>query len=459
MKSRLTGRIALFIAVLAGFLTPFDSSAVNIALPTIGAEYSMDAITLSWVATAYLLASAVFLVPAGRIADIVGRKKIFKIGLSIFTLASFLMVFSASEGMIIALRVVQGAGSALIFGTAVAILTSTVAPAERGKSLGIYITSVYLGLAIGPFLGGLLTGYFGWRSIFLINVPIGLFTLAMIHLMMKEEWADARGERFDLAGSLLYGFSLIGVMYGLSLLPDAAGFIIVATGAVLLAGFVWWEIHEKSPLLEMKLFIENRVFAFSNLAALINYSATFAVTFFLSLYLQYVRGLSPEFAGLILIIQPVTQAAISPFAGKLSDRIEPGIIASAGMALDAFGLFLLFFISDSTPFVLFAAVLALLGLGFGLFSSPNLNAIMTSVEKKYYGVASGTQGTMRLIGQMLSMGMATMILAFFIGRVVITTENHAQFISGMHAAFALFTVLCIIGTFFSLVRGRLRSEE
>ena len=459
MKSRFTARVALFIAVLAGFLTPFDSSAVNIALPTIGAEYSMDAITLSWVATAYLLASAVFLVPAGRIADIVGRKKIFKIGLSIFTLASFLMVFSASEGMIIALRVVQGAGSALIFGTAVAILTSTVAPAERGKSLGIYITSVYLGLAIGPFLGGLLTGYFGWRSIFLINVPIGLFTLAMIHLMMKEEWADARGERFDLAGSLLYGFSLIGVMYGLSLLPDAAGFIIVATGAVLLAGFVWWEIHEKSPLLEMKLFIENRVFAFSNLAALINYSATFAVTFFLSLYLQYVRGLSPEFAGLILIIQPVTQAAISPFAGKLSDRIEPGIIASAGMALDAFGLFLLFFISDSTPFVLFAAVLALLGLGFGLFSSPNLNAIMTSVEKKYYGVASGTQGTMRLIGQMLSMGMATMILAFFIGRVVITTENHVQFISGMHAAFALFTVLCIIGTFFSLVRGRLRSEE
>ncbi|WP_048152724.1 MFS transporter [Methanolacinia paynteri] len=459
MKSRFTARVALFIAVLAGFLTPFDSSAVNIALPTIGAEYSMDAITLSWVATAYLLTSAVFLVPAGRIADIVGRKKVFKIGLSVFTIASFLMVFSVSEVMIIVLRVIQGAGSALIFGTAVAILTSTVAPAERGKSLGIYITSVYLGLAIGPFLGGLLTGYFGWRSIFLINVPIGLFTLAMIHLMMKEEWADAKGERFDLAGSLLYGFSLVGVMYGLSLLPDAAGYIIALTGAVLLAVFVWWEIHEKSPLLEMKLFIENRVFAFSNLAALINYSATFAVTFFMSLYLQYVRGLSPEFAGLILIIQPVTQAVISPFAGKLSDRVEPGIIASAGMALNAFGLFLLVFISDSTPFVLFAAVLAVLGLGFGLFSSPNLNAIMTSVEKKYYGVASGMQGTMRLIGQMLSMGMATMILAFFIGRVVITPDNHVQFISGMHAAFALFTVLCIVGVFFSLIRGKLRAGE
>jgi EmrB/QacA subfamily drug resistance transporter len=459
MKSRFTGRIALFIAVLAGFLTPFDSSAVNIALPTIGTEFSMDAITLSWVATAYLLASAAFLVPTGRIADIVGRKKVFKIGLSVFTIASFLMIFSISPEMIIALRVVQGTGSAMIFGTAVAILTSAVPPAERGKSLGIYITSVYLGLAAGPFLGGLLTGYLGWRSIFLINVPLGLLTLAMIHLMMKEEWADARGERFDLAGSLLYGFSLVGVMYGLSLLPDTAGYIIVLAGIALMAAFVWWEIHEKSPLLEMKLFVENRVFAFSNLAALINYSATFAVTFFMSLYLQYIRGLSPEYAGLVLIIQPITQALISPFAGKLSDRIEPGIIASAGMALNAFGLFLLAFISDSTPFVLFAAVLAVLGLGFGLFSSPNLNAIMTSVEKKYYGIASGTQGTMRLIGQMLSMGMATMILAFFIGRVVITPENHGQFISGMHVAFALFTILCIVGLFFSLVRGKLRSDE
>lgn len=459
MKSRLTGRIALFIAVLAGFLTPFDSSAVNIALPTIGTEYSMDAITLSWVATAYLLASAVFLVPTGRIADIVGRKKVFKIGLSVFTIASFLMIFSISPAMIISLRVIQGIGSAMIFGTAVAILTSTVPPAERGKSLGIYITSVYLGLAIGPFLGGLLTGYFGWRSIFLINVPLGLFTLAMIHLMMKEEWADAKGERFDLAGSVLYALSLIGVMYGLSLLPDITGFVITFTGIILMAAFVWWELNEKNPLLEMKLFLKNRVFAFSNLAALINYSATFAVTFFMSLYLQYVRGLSPEFAGFVLVIQPVAQAVVSPFAGKLSDRIEPGIIASAGMGLNALGLFMLVFISDSTPFVLFAAVLAVLGLGFGLFSSPNLNAIMTSVEKKYYGVASGTQGTMRLIGQMLSMGMATMILAFFIGRVVITPDNHGQFISGMHAAFALFTVLCIVGVFFSMVRGKLRSEE
>ena len=416
----------------------------------------MDAITLSWVATAYLLSSAVFLVPAGRIADIIGRKKVFRYGLSVFTAASFLMIFSVSPQMIVALRVIQGAGSAMIFGTAVAILTSAVPLANRGRSLGIYITSVYLGLAAGPFLGGLLTGYLGWRSIFLINIPLGLFTLIMIHLMMKDEWADARGEPFDLGGSLLYGLSLVAVMYGLSILPDANGAIIAIAGTILMAAFVWWEIHETSPLLEMKLFLENRVFAFSNFAALINYSATFAVTFFLSLYLQYIRGLPPEYAGLVLVIQPVTQAIVSPFAGKLSDRIEPGLIASAGMAMNAFGLFLLAFISDTTPLAILAGVLALLGLGFGFFSSPNLNAIMTSVEKRYYGVASGTQGTMRLIGQMFSMGMATMILAFFIGRVVISPENHMQFVSGMHVAFALFTILCIIGTFFSLVRGKLR---
>ena len=449
-------KIALLLAVLTGFLTPFDLSAVNIALPTIGSEFSMDAVSLGWVATAYLLASAVFLVPFGRLADIHGRKKIFSLGLFVFTTASLAMVVSVSPAMIIGLRVVQGMGAALIFGTAVAILTSVTPPQERGKALGIYTTAVYLGLSMGPFLGGFLTSSFGWRSIFLVNVPLGILVLAIIRTKLDGEWADARGETFDISGALLYGLALVFVMYGFSRLPDRAGLVLVAAGTVFLAAFVWWEHRTPSPLINLSLFLENRVFAFSNLAALINYSATFSVTFFLSFYLQYIRGFSPAVAGTILVTQPVVQAIFSSYAGKLSDRIEPARIASLGMAMTACGLFLLSLISADTPLEFLIGTLVLLGLGFAFFSSPNSNAVMSSVKKPQYGVASGTLGTMRLVGQMLSMGIAMVIITLFIGRVIITPDVGTQLLMGIRVGFTLFAVLCCCGIFFSLVLGTVR---
>ena len=451
-------KIALLIAVLAGFLTPFDLSAVNIALPTLASEFSMDAVTLSWVATAYLLASAVFLVPFGRIADIHGRKKIFSAGLMVFTFASFAMVFSVSPSMIILLRVVQGIGAALIFGTSVAILTSVTPPRERGKALGIYTTAVYLGLSMGPFLGGFLTTSFGWRSIFLVNVPVGILILAIVRTKLEGEWADARGESFDIPGALLYGLALVCVMFGFSLMPDVSGMVLVAAGTLVLATFLWWEHRTPSPLINLSLFLKNRVFAFSNLAALINYSATFSVTFFLSFYLQYIRGFSPAVAGTILVTQPVVQAVFSSYAGRLSDRIEPGRIASAGMTMTAVGLFLLSLLSADTPLTYLIGTLILLGLGFAFFSSPNTNAIMSSVAKPYYGVASGTLGTMRLVGQMLSMGIAMVIISLFIGRFMITPNVSTQLLMSIRAGFTLFALLCCCGVFFSLVRGKLRDN-
>ena len=310
----------------------------------------------------------------------------------VFTFASFAMVFSVSPSMIILLRVVQGIGAALIFGTSVAILTSVTPPGERGKALGIYTTAVYLGLSMGPFLGGFLTTSFGWRSIFLVNVPVGILILAIVRTKLEGEWADARGESFDISGALLYGLALVCVMFGFSLLPDVSGMVLVAAGTLVLATFLWWEHRTPSPLINLSLFLKNRVFAFSNLAALINYSATFSVTFFLSFYLQYIRGFSPAVAGTILVTQPVVQAVFSSYAGRLSDRIEPGRIASAGMTMTAVGLFLLSLLSADTPLTYLIGTLILLGLGFAFFSSPNTNAIMNSVAKPYYGVASRNPG-------------------------------------------------------------------
>jgi MFS family permease len=206
----------------------------------------------------------------------------------------------------------------------------------------------------------------------------------------------------------------------------------------------------------MNLFRSNTVFVFSNLAALINYSATFAVSFLLSLYLQYIKGLSPQNAGLILVSQPIMQALFSPSAGRLSDRIESRIVASAGMALTVIGLLLLTLLNEETALVFIIVSLMLLGFGFALFSSPNTNAIMSSVEKRFYGVASATLGTMRLIGQTLSMGIAMLIFAIHIGKVQITPEYYAPFLTSTQTAFVVFAVLCFGGIFASLARGNVR---
>jgi EmrB/QacA subfamily drug resistance transporter len=453
---RSTKRSALLIATLASFLTPFMVSSINIALPAIGREFGMGAVAMSWVPTSYLLSAAMFLVPFGRLADIRGRKKLFTWGIWIFTVSSLLLAFAPSATHLIAYRVVQGFGSALIFGTGIAIVTSVFPPAERGRVLGITVGAVYLGLSCGPFFGGILTQQFGWRSIFLVNVPTGGAVIYLLASRLKGEWAEARGEHFDLPGAILYGLALVGLMYGLSLLPALPGILLLAAGIIGLAAFVAWERRTASPLLNMTLFTNNTAFALSNLAALINYSATFAVTFLLSLYLQYIKGFTPQHAGLVLVSQPLIMAVFSPAAGKLSDRIEPRVVASAGMAVGAAGLLLFTFLDRDTSLGFILAGLVLLGFGFALFSSPNTNAVMTSVERRFYGVGSATLGTMRLTGQMLSMGIAMVVFALFIGSARITPEYYPFFLTSLRTAFMIFSFLCFGGIFASLARGKVR---
>ena len=456
MGSGTVKRAALLIAVLASFLTPFMVSSINIAIPAISRDFSMSAVAMSWVATAYLLSTAVFLLPFGRLADIHGRKKMFTLGIGIYTLAALLLVFSPSAAVLIALRAMQGFGSAMIFGTGMAIVISVYPASERGRVLGINVAAVYIGLSLGPFLGGFLTQQFGWRSIFLANVPVGLLVIYFVATRLKGEWAEARGERFDLSGSVIYGLALVLLMYGLSLLPTLRGGGLILAGLIGIGVFALWERSTASPLLNMDLFLHNATFGFSNLAALINYSATFAVTFLLSLYLQYIKGFTPQHAGLILVAQPIVMAAFSPLAGRLSDRIEPRIVASLGMGLAAAGLFLFTFLSPATPVGSIVGCLMLIGFGFALFSSPNTNAVMSSIDRRFYGVGSATLGTMRLTGQMLSMGIATVIFAHHIGSARITPEYYPQFLAALRTAFTLFAALCFGGIFASLARGKVR---
>lgn len=451
-------RNALLAAVLSSFLGPFVASSITVALPAIGAELSMDAISLGWIPTAYLLSAAAFLVPVGRASDIYGRKKTFIWGMVISIVSSALAASSTSGIWLIAWRVVQGMGSSMIFGTGITIVASVYPANERGKALGITLTSVYVGLSAGPFIGGVLTAAIGWRSLFILNVLIGMVVVAVTLFKIKQEWAEARGERFDIIGSALYTCAFTAAMYGLTVLPSLRGFSFLMAGCAGLFIFCLWELKAGHPVLEMRLFLNNRVFLFSNLATLINYSATFAVTFLISLYLQYAKNLSPQAAGLILVCQPSMQAALSSYTGRLSDRIEPRIVSSCGMAALTVGLIVFGFLDSGTPLPLVICNLFFLGCGFALFVSPNTNAIMSSVDRKFYGVASGTMATMRVVGQTLSMGIVMFIFMVFMGKVRITPRYYGQFLSSVRVVFFIFAFLSFLGIFASLARGRIRSD-
>lgn len=453
MKERSTKSIALLIAALSSFLTPFMASSINVALPTIAKELSLDAVTMSLVATLYLLTSAVFLVPMGKLADLVGRKKIFGMGSIIYLLASVFCGFSNSSTMLLTGRIFQGVGSAMVFGTGMAIVSSVFPTGERGKAFGINTAVVYLGLTLGPFLGGVMTVHLGWRSLFFLHVPMGIIIIALLYFVLKGEWKDEKG-KFDYVGSIIYAFSLISLMYGFSSLPEMKGYILLAISVILFVCFIYYELRQPYPIINISLLKDNKVFSFSSLAALINYSATFAIVFLLSMYLQYIKAMTPQQAGMILLAQPLVMALMSPIAGIIADKVNPGKLSSLGMAISAVGLFLFTFFSAQTPTYIIIINLVLIGFGFALFSSPNTTVVMASVEKRYYGVASSLLGTMRLVGQMLSVGIAMMMISVFVGKVKIQPSNYHLFLHSMKVSFIIFSILSIIGVFASLVRNK-----
>lgn len=449
----------LVVATLSSFITPFMGSSVNIALPAIARAFSMDAVLLSWVSTSYLIASAVFLLPLGRAADILGRKRIFMGGILVFTLMCLCIPLAWNTWIFLLLRVIQGIGGAMIFSTSMAILTEVTRPDRRGRAIGITVAAVYGGLTMGPFVGGLLTDRFGWQGIFFLCSIPGAAALLTAQRCIREDHMGRASGRLDLFGSMVYSLSLVSLMIGFSILPSFRGFAVMGAGIIALGAFILWERNHPFPVLDIRLLYSNRVFAYSNAAAFIHYGATFSISFLLSLYLQYIRGWSPSHAGLILLTQPAVMTVLSPLAGRLSDRIEPRIMASSGMALTAVGLAALSFLGDHTAPGMILACLVVIGIGFSLFSSPNTNAVMSSVPKSDYGVASGVISTMRMTGQSFSMGVVLVLFSLLIGRSTITPQTGEAFMSAFRLGFLFFCILCIPGIFASLARGDVRGGE
>ena len=442
------------MVLLNALSVPTMLSSVNVALPAMARALDLNAVVVSWVPTSFLLASAALLITFGRLADMFGRKRIFMIGTAALVLTSVLAATATNGFEIIVYRTLQGVAASMLYATHVAIITSVYPPAERGKVVGLIVSVIYIGLTLGPLLGGWLVSWYGWQAAFMVHVPLCLVAFAYGLTVVKGEWHGEHRGAFDFSGAILYVAAMSAVMLGISFLPKMLGVGLLVAGGLGMYGFFLHQLRQEDPLFDVSLFFENRIFTMSCLASLIMYTATFANIVLISLYLQYLKGFDVQTAGFIMMVQPLVMAVVSPFAGKVSDQVEPRLIASAGMAITAIGQACLATMAPDTPVSAIAIYLAMSGFGFALFSSPNVNAIMGSVDRARYGAAASSLATMRVVGQMTSMAIMSLAFAVLLGPVAITDSNLPVLERALSFSFSIAAALCMPGIYLSLARGR-----
>jgi EmrB/QacA subfamily drug resistance transporter len=445
-------RATLSMVLLSSFSTPLMLSSVNVALPVIARDLQLTAVTLSWVPLAYLLASAMFVLACGRLADRFGRTRVFVAGSAGVLASSILAAMAADGAQLVSLRFVQGMFTAALYATQVAIVSAAFPPARRGQAIGLTISSVYLGLTVGPALGGWLLHAFGWRACLLVQVPFSLIVLWMGRRTERDD--DAQGARsFDLPGMALFALSLTLLTLGGTGLPATQAKVLLAAGGLVAVAFFVIERRAPDPLVDLRLFLGNRVFGLSCLSSFLMYTATFANVVLVGLYLQYLKDMPPNRAGLMMMAQPLTMAVFAPIAGRLSDRIEPRYLASGGMVLTVVGLVGLGMLTPQSTLPHVVAALVVTGLGFGLFSAPNTNAILGSVERRLYNTANSQVAMMRMLGQMCSMGIIGVVFALLIGAVTITPEVYGKLEVALRVCYLTAAACCVPAIFFSLARG------
>ncbi len=461
--------IVLSVTTIGSLMAAIDSTIVILGLPQMMVELHADLVEMIWVIMAYILASTVFLLTFGRVADMIGRVRLYNLGFVIFTLGSALCGFSGNASQLIAFRLVQGGGAALMMVNSVAILTEVFPAHQRGRALGVNAITWAAGGVLGPILGGLILNAGNWRWIFFINIPIGLFGALWGYLSLKETSARRRGEKFDLLGAVTFSLGLIAVLLALTLgiqysWTSTPILSLFAVFVVFLAVFFWWERRPANPVMDFSLF-KNRIYTFSVLSAMMQSLALFAVNFLIIFYLQAVRGFDPLRAAILLIPLPLTTSVMAPLAGWIADRIGARIPATLGLLIQGAVLAWFTRIAPDTPYPQIAIGLAVMGLGGGLFYPPNTSAAMNSSPMHRLGIASATLATLRQAGMVTSFALALAVAAgslpkqvmmqLFVGTNVSLGSNIMQdFVIGMHSAFVVSLVLCVVAAGISLVRGR-----
>jgi EmrB/QacA subfamily drug resistance transporter len=461
--------IALSVTTIGALMAAIDGTIVILGLPDMLVALHADLVEMVWVIMAYILVSTVFLLAFGRVADMFGRVRMYNLGFVVFTIGSLLCGLSGTAGQLIGFRLIQGAGAAMMVVNSVAILTEVFPPNERGRALGINSITWAAGGVLGPILGGLLLAAGSWRLIFFINVPIGILGATWSFLALKEKSTPRQGEKFDPVGATSFSLGLTAMLFaltlGISLTWTSPVIVVLMVLFVVLLGiFFWWERRARHPVLDLSLF-RNRVYGFSVLAAMMQALALFAVNFLVIFYLQGVRGYDPLKAALLLIPLPVMVAVVAPLSGVVADRIGARIPATAGLAVQAGALYWLAQLTPSTPYAPIAGALALMGVGGGLFYSPNTSAAMTAAPGHRLGVASGALATFRQAGMVTSFALSLAVAAaslprdvmlkLFVGtNVTLGSATTQAFVIGMRSAFLVSIVLCLVAAAFSAVRGR-----
>ncbi|MDR3075383.1 MAG: MFS transporter [Candidatus Methanoplasma sp.] len=446
-------RTALIACCAGIFIMPLMSTMMNLALVQIGAEFSVGSKSLAMVNTVFLLSSVIVMVPLARLSDIIGRKKIFTAGLLITAVSSVIAIFSPSFEILLFTRLLMGAGSAALSLSSIAMITDIFPVEKRGWAIGIQSTFIYLGIALGPAIGGFMCDLFGWRALFSFIIPFAFVALFFI-LRFKKEAISEEGASMDYRGSLLYGVTVILTMYGVINLPEVWAVALIFTGAVMLLVFINSVKRTESPVLDMSVF-KHKQFSRACVAAYMNYASSYSVSFFMALYLQNIGALSASHAGLVILVQPLVQVALTAKFGSYSDRIpDKRILPTAGMAITSVAVLMLILLGTEMNMIHVISALLLLGLGYAMFAAPNSNAIMSSVPPRNRGEAAGMTSVVRQVGMMTSMGIAMCSISLIMGTADgINPSTHGQFVSVIEAAFSVCLVMCITGTIFSWFRG------
>ncbi len=442
--------LILLICTVLSFFTVFAVNAVMVVVPSIASEFHMSNIVQNWIIIIFLLVVAVLSIPAGQISGKFGLKKVTILSIILFIIISIVTVMVKSSWQFLACRFILGISLSFINVTSMAMVVSAFAPEERGKALGINITGVYIGLSLSPVLGGILNYNLGWRSVVLFGVPFLFVILALLLTKIDDEWITFENVPLDIKGYFAYGIGMVLFMYGFTILNTLSGVILTILGIIILIVFGVIELKQTHPSFDVRFF-KNRKFLSSNFASLSAYLATFAVTTILNYHLQYIKGFDSQSAGMILLVAPLCQVVLAPIAGRLSDKFVPQILAAIGMALGTISLFLFSFLGSETPLEFLIVSMIIYGIGFGLFSPPNTNVIMSSVPPKDTSVASAAVATMRTVGQAMSMGILTLVFAFVMGDVPIVEQYYPLLISSCQMTCLVCVVLCIASVFASLV--------
>lgn len=445
--------LALASISISNFVVSVTMSAVNVAVPMLARDLAASAIMVSWVPTAFLLANAIFLLPAGRMADIHGRKKIFLTGMTLFSVSCVMAYVAPNIELLLLTRVLQGIGGAFAFATGLAILMTIFTASNRGTALGIAAATLYLGLSLGPVIGGWFTEHFGWRSVFLFPVVLGGISVTLTVWRLKGEWKNATPNKVDWLGSFIFAVWSSALYIGISMIPSPLAWVLIPAGIAGAVGFYYQQLASPSPLIRFKVIMQNHVFSRSLASNLCIYSSNYPFVFLFSLYLQFIQGMSPASAGKIMVLQPMMMAILAPIAGRLADRFEPRYIATTGCVMMSCAFGILQFIGEDTGLALISSGLILLGIGFGLFTTPNNTAALSSMDKERLGIGSALLNLSRVSGNMIGTATVLLLVTLFIGHVKIEPPQYPALLMLIHVALGMSCVLTLGGAWLSYSRG------